>query len=63
MATNKSLKMKAPSTKPQAPENLQTSNSKDSACGQLNLKAWCFSGAWCLVLGAFFPVLGTFFTC
>src|SRR5581483_11280025 len=43
----------APSTKHQAPEKHQASNPK--AAGwllNLELGAWSFSGAWCLVLGA-----------
>ena len=45
--------MKAPSTKHQAPEKLQAPNPKRAFDGSVwVLGAWCFSGAWCLVLGA-----------
>src|SRR5665213_2224019 len=46
--------MKAPSTKLQHPENIQTSNIKP--CNgrlYLVLGAWCFSGAWTLGIWSF----------
>jgi hypothetical protein len=58
---------KAPNIKRQAPEKLQTPRVKDPpgtmSCkvGRfgfwcLVLEAWSFSGAWCLVFGAFFEL-------
>src|ERR1017187_1713781 len=44
---------KAPSTKLQAPEKHQTSNSKQPSERALKFGAWNFSGAWSLVLGCF----------
>src|ERR1035441_9589354 len=44
---------KAPSTKLQAPEKHQTSNSKQPSERALKFGDWNFSGAWCLVLGCF----------
>jgi hypothetical protein len=43
--------MKAPTSKLQAPEKFQTPSSKTTG-GFLEFEAWCFSGAWMLVLGA-----------
>jgi outer membrane lipoprotein-sorting protein len=47
--------MKTSSFKPQAPEKIQTSNSYrvSRGCWRSMLGAWCFSGIWMLVLGAF----------
>src|SRR6267378_2112036 len=44
---------KAPRTKHQTPERHQTPNSNKSGNQGLELGIWRFSGAWCLVLGAF----------
>jgi hypothetical protein len=48
-------KMKTPSTNIQAPEKLQCASSKSpmKAMPPVKFGAWCFSGAWMLVLGAF----------
>src|ERR1039458_1564227 len=46
--------MKHPSTKHQAPEKFQSPNFKARSDGCLEFEVWCFSGAWSLVLGAFF---------
>jgi hypothetical protein len=47
------MKIKAPSTKHQAPKKLQTPSSQ--TCGQslLKFEAWNFSGAWSLELGVY----------
>ncbi len=44
--------VETPKTKHQAPEKLQASNPKRYT-GSLKFGVRCFSGAWCLVLGAF----------
>jgi cytochrome c peroxidase len=48
------VKGKIPSSKLQAPENIQTSSTKHRALpGCLKFGTWSFIGAWTLVLGAF----------
>jgi hypothetical protein len=49
------MKTKAPNSKLQHPENIQasSSNGSDVRFG-LDVEAWNFSGAWMLVLGAFY---------
>src|SRR5439155_25249304 len=46
--------LEAPSTKNQAPEKLQSSNFQYDLGRKpaSELGAWCFSGSWCLDLGA-----------
>jgi hypothetical protein len=51
--------MKAPTSNFQAPEKLQAPSFKYDADSCLKFDAWCFSGCWSLVLGAF-PTLGIF---
>jgi hypothetical protein len=47
------IQMKAPRTKLQKPEKLQIPSPKGARLSQvLELRAWDFSGAWCLGFGA-----------
>src|SRR6266850_2984597 len=46
-------KVKAPTSKLQAPEKLQLSITKAARAGRLKFGAWNISGAWMLVLGCF----------
>jgi hypothetical protein len=45
--------MKAPNSKLQHPEKLQTPSSKETARARELFGYWNFSGAWMLELGAF----------
>jgi hypothetical protein len=46
--------IKAPNSKFQHPENIQAPSAKISVSHGLKVEAWSFSGAWMLVLGAFY---------
>src|SRR2546427_2562579 len=51
-----------PNTKPQTPENLQTSNSKaPTSREELGFGDWDFFGVWFLVIGVFILVFGAWF--
>src|SRR5205085_1446604 len=53
IAPTRASAREAPNPKHQAPKKLQIPNRSESSLGDLELGAWCFSGAWSLGFGIF----------